>query len=88
MSKGYNGWTNYETWNVALWLGNDEGLYLAYTEALESEPFTAESLAALVMDELLPNGTPDFDGERSRYTRVNWQEIADNFNEDREPVSA
>ncbi len=23
----YNGWTNYETWNVALWLGNDEGMY-------------------------------------------------------------
>lgn len=23
--KTYNGWTNYETWNVALWLDNDQG---------------------------------------------------------------
>lgn len=23
----YNGWTNYETWNVALWIDNEEGTY-------------------------------------------------------------
>ena len=25
----YNGWKNYNTWNVALWLGNDYPLYQA-----------------------------------------------------------
>ena len=29
----YNGWTNFETWNVALWIGNDEGLYNLAREA-------------------------------------------------------
>ena len=23
----YNGWTNYETWNVGLWLNGEQGLY-------------------------------------------------------------
>ena len=31
----YNGWTNYETWNVGLWLGNDEGLYEVARRALD-----------------------------------------------------
>jgi|SRR5665213_3375087 len=25
--KTYNGWTNYETWNVALWIDNEPGTY-------------------------------------------------------------
>jgi len=37
----YNGYANYETWNVALWIQNDEGLYNAcrgltdYNEVIE-----------------------------------------------------
>jgi hypothetical protein len=37
----YNGWSNYETWNVALWIQNDESLYDAcrgmtdYNEVIE-----------------------------------------------------
>ena len=25
--KGYNGWKNYNQWNVVLWINNDESLY-------------------------------------------------------------
>lgn len=31
--KTYNGWTNYETWAVALWWDNDEGSYSLRQEA-------------------------------------------------------
>lgn len=33
MKQTYNGWKNYETWNVALWIGNDEGLHATAIES-------------------------------------------------------
>ncbi len=61
--KEYNGWTNYETWNVALWLGNEQGSerYWAseaedrFREAESSRSFTREDRAALDLAEQLKN---------------------------------
>lgn len=30
--RGYNGWINYETWAVGLWLDNDQGSYHYWRE--------------------------------------------------------
>ena len=37
MSQDYNGWANYETWNVALWMDNDE---ISYELARSSKNFS------------------------------------------------
>jgi hypothetical protein len=61
--KTYNGWTNYETWAVTLWMDNDEGAQdywrdraqEALKEAKEnpSDTFTpAEDAALALMNEI------------------------------------
>ena len=37
----YNGWSNYETWNVALWIGNDEGLYNMARRCVDYKQFAS-----------------------------------------------
>ena len=79
----YEGWKNWETWNVALWFGNDRGLYDSVRE--HDRKFTATSAKDFVLD-LLPGGTPDMKdfspGElHTAYGKVSWSEIAKDFNE-------
>ena len=63
MSEKYNGWTNYETWNVKLWMNNDQGSYTYYrelsqecydqAEASERPTFTREEQATLDLSQRL-----------------------------------
>jgi hypothetical protein len=81
--KKYNGWANYETWNVALWFGNDEGLYNSVRAHRDcAGKFNGKTADAFV-SELLPDGTPDFQnmGKARCYAKVRWTEIARTFNE-------
>ena len=52
----YNGWTNYETWNVALWIDNDEGMY-----------YTARDMAASI-GEAMDDPRDDDEIRDGRYT--------------------
>ena len=70
--KEYNGWTNYETWVVKLWMDNEQDTYsfwrvAAKTALLEAEangPFSKEDQAILDLSDALKanheEGSEDF----------------------------
>lgn len=74
-----NGWTNYQTWNVALWYGDvfadmagEQKLHGEYLKDLvaemEMDKIPESSLAADIMNEFLQ--------------KVDWDSIADHYNDE------
>lgn len=93
MSQEYNGWTNYETWLVNLWLTNEE-----YTESElrsianngQRRDYRKEELKSYVEDEML--ALHKFNGLASdligaALCMVNWYEILDNATEEKDDGS-
>lgn len=91
----YNGWANYETWNVNLWLANDEGFYNDVTRMArramvanthdEATAELADAIQEFVSEVRVLNGGTfgDLSEDRS-FARVDWEEVAASWLEDEE----
>lgn len=82
----YNGWTNYETWAVKLWMDNDEEGQEYFTEMAGEVDGDTHELARQIEDyhdrlheEIdLPLYGVFADLLNSAMSEVNWYEIAEN----------
>jgi hypothetical protein len=93
MCEKYNGWKNYETWNVKLWIDNEESTANYARElargARECNDNPARALAG-TLEELVTDNAPDIPA--STYAdllgyalkSVDWYEIAEAYLSDLE----
>ena len=84
--ESYNGYSNWESWCVGLWLSNDEGIYHRTIEIL-SEYFEYnhqryEALEEYVSELLEENVITD----KISIHRVNFEEVSDGFSEESDKV--
>ena len=84
--KKYEGYENWETWNIALWLTNDESVYNLVIETLKQkyayESNRQDALKDLIYD--LVHGNEDlgiipYIKDDVSLWRVNLQEIIESF---------
>ena len=90
--KTYNGWKNYETWNVALWIDNEQGSQEYWREQAEEilkashdKDEAKTDLAAVLKDEVEENNPIETghgmysDILSAALSDVDWYEIASNW---------
>jgi hypothetical protein len=83
-SPTYNGWTNYETWCVALWLSNEEGMYHTIRELVRDVEDRGKAAGAIrayleALNPLADQASVFADLINEALRQVNWLEVAESF---------
>ena len=73
-TKEYNGWSNYETWQCALWLDNDRDLYHAF-RLCHDEGELQELIHDHLYEDVMSAASLATDIVNAWMTEVNYQEI-------------
>jgi len=87
--KKYNGYTNYETWGVCLWIDNDQNLQDCAREIVQHKNLDDGS-AAQALKEWMTAAMPDLgptiwaDLLAGAMSEVNWQEVAEQYEKEEE----
>ena len=68
----YNGWKNYQTWNVALWVNNDEWLYNLAVEYVRTRKKPTQ-YGFICWSGLIYDKTPD--GIKYLSTKISRREL-------------
>ncbi len=88
----YGGWTNYATWNVVLWIDNDERTHTRKNHWIKEFSGRIDArLAEEIAEDCLGNKTtPDLEVDKEsigyRWQDVNWKEIASHWSEEYEQL--
>lgn len=70
----YNGWKNRQTWNVSLWILNDEPLYRMAVDYMKKHPASTKPYAGFIKETGLEyDRTPDNIAFKS--TRISYREL-------------
>jgi hypothetical protein len=90
-AEKYNGWTNYETWAVSLWIDNEESSYrywrqeaARYQQDIADKEDAICGLAGQLKQEIsdeAPTDEPSVYSDllNAALSEVNWAEIAENW---------
>lgn len=86
----HNGWTNYETWNLSLWIENDEPLYRARNEFVARADTVNGALVEEFFHTFMGGTTPDLANMAERgepCDAINFDEIATHWRDEIEDAA-